>query len=661
MTSPPPPAQLALKLLGKPQITLNNQPVSGFISAKAQGLLIYLAVTGKAHTRATLASLFWDDAPDAQAAKNLRNVLSNLRALVGSHILISRDEVAFDMSQPYMLDVDEFTRALASARGQDEAHALQRAAEIYQGDFLAGFYVKNALGFEEWALGRQAGLKNAALQALHTLVGRHLEREEYAAGINYANRLLAIGPWHEETHRNLMKLLSRSGQRSAALAQYQICRQTLKTELDVEPMPETTALHQRIKAAAAPPPHNLPPQPTPFVGRAAELAELGRFLRHPTAQLLTLTGLGGIGKTRLALQAAARAIDPSKNDEQIFGNGVFFVPLAHMADAASGQSLMTALAEALRVEIQGPMQPQAQVLAFLRDKNMLLILDNFEHLANDAGQLAQLLRLAPGVKTLVTSRVRLTLPEETLLEVKGLDFPASGRPADPDKFGALQLFLQNARRIRANFHLDDAEMAGAIRICQLVEGAPLAIELATSWLRALSCEEIAREIQASLDFLTASSPNVSPRHRSLRAVFDYSWNLLRLEEKTVVGKLAVFRGGFERDAAFKIAGASIAMLAGLADHSLLWRNATGRYQIHEMVRQFAEETLSAQSPDDERTRNAHARYFAQWLLVRQSALKGADLHASVAIEAERENIRAAWNWAISQRLAAEVDMFMACL
>jgi DNA-binding SARP family transcriptional activator/predicted ATPase len=646
----------AFKLLGKPHITLGGQTVSGFISAKAQGLLIYLAVTGKAHTRSALANLFWDDMPDAQAAKNLRNALSNLRALAGPHILITRDEVALDASLPFSLDVDDFTHAITN-----DANTLQRAVELYQGDFLAGFYVKNALGFEEWALGRQATLKNMALQALHTLVTRHLEREEYAAGINYANRLLAIGPWHEETHRNLMKLLSRSGQRSAALAQYQICRQTLKTELGVEPLAETVALHERIKAAAAPPPHNLPPQPTPFVGRAAEMAELTRFLRHPAAQLLTLTGPGGIGKTRLALQGAARAIDPSQNDEQIFGDGVFFAPLVHMADGLSGESLMTALAEALRIEIQGPMQPQAQVLAFLRDKKMLLILDNFEHLANDAGQLAQLLRLAPGVKAVVTSRVRLNLPEETLLEVKGLDFPASGQPTDPEKFGALRLFIQNARRIRADFALDAGEMAAAIRICQLVEGAPLGIELAASWLRALACAEIAREIQASLDFLTASSPHVSQRHRSLRAVFDYSWGLLRPDEKSVLGRLAVFRGGFEREAALKIAGASITMLAGLVDHSLLWRSSTGRYQIHEVVRQFAEETLRGQTEDDERTRNAHARYFAQWLLARQSALKSADTATSLVIETERENIRAAWNWAISHRLAAEVDMFMACL
>ena len=652
---------LAFKLLGKPIITQNGQPVSGFISAKAQGLLIYLVVTGKVHTRATLANVFWGDGTDVQAAKNLRNALSNLNALVGSHLLISREEIAFDTSQPYTLDVDEFTRALSGDPARNDAHTLRRAVELYQGDFLAGFYVKNALEFDEWAVGRQGALKNMVLQALHTLVTQYLEHEEYAAGINYANRLLDIGPWHEETHRNLMKLLSRSGQRSAALAQYQICCQILKSELGVDPLPETTALYARIKAAAAPPPHNLPPQSTPFVGRTAELAELARFLRNPKAQLLTLTGPGGIGKTRLALQGATHAIDPSQNDEQIFGDGVFLVSL-HPDDGPEKQSLATALDTALRVEMHGSIRSQAPLMSFLRDKKMLLIFDNFEYLPNAAGQLTQLLHFAPGVKALVTSRVRLNLPEEILLEVKGLDFPASIESYVPAGFGALQLFIQNAQRIHTDFSPNAAEMAAAIRICQMVEGAPLGIELASGWLRALSCVEIAQEIQNSLDFLTASSPYFPQRHRSLRAAFDYSWGLLRPDEKGVLGKLAVFRGGFEREAALKIAGASISMLAGLTDHSLIWRNFTGRYHIHEMVRQFAEEALRRQNEEeDERTRNAHANYFAEWLLARQTDLKNDDTKTPLAIEVERENVRAAWAWATSHRLANEVDMFMACL
>src|SRR5260221_4741301 len=264
---------LTLRLLGTPQVSRDGAAVTGFISAKAQGLLYYLAVTGRSHTREALAGLFWSDMPEVQAAKNLRNVLSNLRSLAGQHLLITRQEVAFDRASAYWLDVELFLSTLGDAATRDLG-ALHRAVELYQGDFLDGFYVGGALAFEEWVLGRRSLLKGHVLQALHTLVTRHLEREEYAAGIDYANSLLAIEPWREETHRHLMLLLARSRQRTAALAQYETCRRGLARELQGEAMPQATALQRPHRAAGAPAPPHPPPPPTAFVGRQAELAEL---------------------------------------------------------------------------------------------------------------------------------------------------------------------------------------------------------------------------------------------------------------------------------------------------------------------------------------------------------------------------------------------------
>ncbi len=288
---------LTLRLLGKPQVEWGAGPVTGFISAKAQALLFYLVVTGRAHARKALAGLLWGEMPEAQASKNLRNALSNLRSLVAAYLLITREDVAFNRNVPYWLDVDVFLAALSGDIWRKDLSSLHNAVELYQGDFLEGFYVGQALAMEEWMLGRRSLLNGLMVQALQTLVVKHLEREENASGIHYANRLLAIEPWREETHRHLMLLLARSRQRSAALAQYEICRKSLTAELGVEPMPETTALYKRIKAAAAPPPHNLPPQPTPIVGREAELAEIASYLNNTNAQLLTLVGMGGIGKT----------------------------------------------------------------------------------------------------------------------------------------------------------------------------------------------------------------------------------------------------------------------------------------------------------------------------------------------------------------------------
>jgi predicted ATPase/DNA-binding SARP family transcriptional activator len=628
---------------------------------------MYLAVTGRPHSRETLAGLLWGDMFEAQAAKNLRNVLSNLRALVGSHVLITRDEAAFDLQSDHWLDVAEFTRALSGDPTQKTLATLHNSVELYQGDFLEGFYVGEALAFEEWVAGRRSLLQGLIVQALHLLVVKHLEREEYAAGIDYANRLLAIEAWREETHRHLMTLLARSGQRSAALAQYDLCCRVLLNELGVEPLPETTALYTRIRSAAAPPPHNLPPQPTPFVGRTDELAEIARFFNNPHVQLLTLVGPGGIGKTRLALQAAARFIEPNRSIEQPFPDGVFSVPLAGLSSSESHTNrpaLIAAVADALRFSFQGPIPPQAQLLSHLRDKKMLLILDNFEYIASEASQLADILRLAPGVQLLVTSRVRLNLQEEWPMEVAGLPVPPSiEEPIETAAtYGAVQLFVQQAQRVHAGFQLDADELPSVIRICQLVEGGPLGIEIAASWVRVLACHEIALEIEHGLDFLTTSLHNVPERHRSLRAVFDYSWNLLTPQEQAIFRQLAVFRGGFRREAAMHVAGASLPMLAELVDKSLLRRAATGRYEVHDLLRWYAEEKLQMLPAEYETVNNAHCRYYAELLVKHNSELKGEDLPTALSVlEQERENVRAAWNWAVSQRRAEEVDMFMQCL
>jgi predicted ATPase/DNA-binding SARP family transcriptional activator len=659
---------LNLRLLGKPHVSQNGAVVTGFISSKAQALLFYLAATGRPHTREALAGLLWGDMPEAQAGKNLRNALSNLRALVGPHLLITRDEVAFNRDSAYGLDVEVFLASMADPASK-ALDVLHRAVELYQGDFLEGFYVGKALAWEEWMLGQRSVLKGLMLQALHTLVVKHLEREEHAAGIEYANRLLALEPWREETHRQLMILLARSRQRSAALAQYETCRRVLTEELGVEPMPETRALYERLKAASVPPPHNLPPQPTAFVGREAELAEIARYLNNPQAQVLTLVGPGGIGKTRLALQAAARCVEPEASVEAQFADGVFFVPLADVGVPESGASqtfVIAAMADALGFSFHGPIHPQAQLLNHLREKRMLLILDNFDHLVAEAGPLVDILQLAPGIKLLITSRMRLNLREEWLLEVEGLDYPRAPMPGSSarelEAYSAVALFVQHARRLRAGFTLTEADVPAVARIAQFVGGVPLGIELAASWLRVLSCAEIAAEIEHGLDFLTTTLQNVPERHRSLRAVFDYSWNLLSPPEQAVFRQLAVFRGGFRREAAAQVVSASLPMLAGLVDKSLLRRTADGRYETHDLLQRYAEEKLTAVPAENESLHDRHCRYYAEFMVLHKPQLKGEDPQAALTtLSTERENVRAAWNWAVEHRKAAELNMFMECL
>ncbi len=655
---------LTLRLLGTPEVKLDDKPVTGFISSKAQALLFYLAVTDGAHAREALAALLWGDMPTRQASKNLRNVLSNLRALVGEHLVISRERVAFAQDAPYWLDVELFLKALGDDASKQDPQNLHRAVELVQGDFLDGFYAGDTLGFEEWVLGKRSLLNTLMVQALHTLVVKHLERQEYAAGIEYANRLLAIEPWREETHRHLMLLYARSRQRSAALAQYEICKRVLRQELDAAPLPETTALYERIASTAAPPPHNLPPQLTPLVGRAQELAQIAAYLNNPAAQLITLVGAGGMGKTRLALHVAERSIDPEMNLDAPFADGVFLIPLSDAAASEDARgALFQTIADTLGVELKSKLPAQAQLLNYLRDKSALLILDNFEQFVSEARALSDILRYAPRVRVIATTRVRLNLKHEYLLEIGGLEYPVlRGLPLDAMlDYSGISLFVQCAQRARSNFELTEENALDVARICGLVEGAPLGIELAASWLRMLSPQEIASEIEASLDFLVTAAQDAPERHRSVRAVFEYSWNLLSPREQEIFRSLAVFRGGFDRDAAAQVVGASLPVLAGLVDKSLLRRSAAGRYAIHELLHLYANEKLS-QDKENERVHDAHCRYFAELLTRHQAQLQSEDVGSALtALGAERENVRAAWSWAVSHRRVREMNLFMECL
>jgi predicted ATPase/DNA-binding SARP family transcriptional activator len=681
---------LHLRLLGRPEVRLGNVVVTEALAAKAQAILYYLAVTDPSgQPRSVLASLLWGDAPEAAARASLRKALANLRQTLGEFLDLDGQTIGFKPDRPYAVDVVEFVEKAAGVASASAVLQLQEAVALYRGDFLAGFYVREALDFENWMLAEQARLRELVIQALHTLAAYHAGQGELAQGIGSLRRLLNLEPWREEAHRQLMLLLAQDGQRSVALAQYENCRQALARELGVEPGRETVALYEQIRAGElsreptlmggfveeqgsrgesftpAPflpgpsaPSLNLPPQPTSFVGREKELASIIRRLTDRDCRLLTLVGPGGIGKTRLALQTAQSFID-SGTGIDFFAQGIVFVPLAGVSSIGG---MVSAIAEAVNFTFYSHGPPRQQLLNYLRGKNMLLVLDNLEHLLDGGDALiSEILAVAPQVKILVTSREALNLREAWFHPVEGMSFPPTRlQPLQEtevgyelgttslEKYDAVQLFMQSASRVRVEFSLA-AEQAQVVRICQLVEGMPLAVELAATWLKVLPTAEIVREIENNLDILSTRLQNLPERHRSMRAVFEQSWLLLMQKERNTLKRLSVFRGGFDQPAAEQVAGATLITLAILVEKSLLRVTARGQYHMHELLRQFAAEKLAASWEEGSSTYERHSAYYLEFLKKREQRLAGKEQRQALdEISQEIDNIRTAWYWAIAQ-------------
>lgn len=383
------------------------------------------------------------------------------------------------------------------------------------------------------------------------------------------------------------------------------------------------------------PAHNLPVQQTSFEGRREEVAEIAARLADPSCRLLTLVGPGGIGKTRLALHAAA---DQLVN----FADGVYFVPLSALTSA---DLIAPAIAGSLEIHVYGAEDPRLQLIQALRQKHLLLVLDNFEHLLEGTALLAEILAHASGVKILVTSRERLNIVEEWALTLTGLSYPDGDAGQTLETYSAIQLFARRARSVDHRFSLD--ENAEAVKaVCRWVQGMPLAIEIAAGWLRVMSCQQIAAQIPLDFDALTTPLRNLPERHRSMRTVFEYSWTLLSPLQQSILMRLSCFQGGFDLEAAQAVAGASLTHLAELADKSLIHRDPSGRYGLHELLRQFAAIKLQ-EAGENRSARDRHLSYFQN--LVRQAeANQWGRLQVLWydRLEAEFDNLRAALDWTL---------------
>lgn len=389
---------------------------------------------------------------------------------------------------------------------------------------------------------------------------------------------------------------------------------------------------------------HLPVRATPFIGRARELQELASLLGDSALRLLTIMGPGGIGKTSLALQAARKM-------QAVFPDGVFFVPLAPIS---APEEIVFAIAQSIDLHFYRPSEARQQLFDFLKRKELLLVLDNFEHVLEGATLLADIVEFAPGVTLLVTSRASLNLSFQHLYFLHGLSFPEAGSTANHaieeiTAYPAVQLLLQQARLVRPNFEPDSAEIHAAARVARLVQGMPLAAVLAARWAELLSMEEIAEEVSRNLDFLDTMMQDLPPRQRSVRAVFEYSWQHLAPAVQEAFARLSVFRGGFTREAAREVTGAGLQALLELVRKSFVTIGQRGRYEVHELLRQYGEEQLVA-SGRAPQICDAHSAYYLNFMSRREEDLKGRRQTAALhEIEVDFQNIRHAWTWAIRQK------------
>lgn len=693
---------------GGPQPKFLEQPIK-IGRRKSLALLAYLAMNNRPFQRQVLMTYFWPDTEPSLAQSYLRRELAVLhRALGDGWLDIDRENIGMIARPDFQLDVIRFRALLARCGTHSHSigevcprciQILTAAVELYEDDFMAGFNFRDNPNFDEWRFFEGEQLRNDMIGALTRLARGCTAQGDFQRAIDYTRRWLEFSPWDEAAHRDLMQLFLWSGNKAAAMRQFEICLTVLDNDLDQPPEDETVALFEAIKTQTVPPPvlwepgtekisstpdrptivesddlfaslpvrQQMTPAPTAFFGRRPEIAEITHLLSESDCRLVTLVGPGGVGKTSLALKVLEEV-------KEGFQHGSTIVYLDAIDSAAS---LLRAIGTAVGFVFSSAASPKLQLLDHLRNKSMLLLLDSFEHLLDNSNPpagarptinectilLREIITVAPRIRLLVTSTERLNLQAEWVQCIQGLPMPSDGLATRQlDEWGeeesAVQLFLHCVAQARSIHELSQADKSAIVRICQAVEGIPLALELAASWAQVISLPEIAAELHQNLSFLSTRMRDLPQRHQSLTALFDRSWRLLGDREQRAISSLAIFRGGFDRNAAAVVTGTDLSLLAALIDKSLLCSDSEGRYRIPEILRVCA----LAHIEDEDALRTRHAVYFARYLRERTCSLALQSLSpASVEIMQEIDNVRAGWEWAIERCMFAEIKMSLEAL
>lgn len=619
------------------QASIDNKPITNFRSSNNEGLLIYLTLEAKKpHSREALATLLWPDQDGATARKYLSQSLYQLnRKVFGSSakngedfFYVTNETIQFNRDSYYYLDVHEFLDAMANKD-------WKTAVSLYTGELLAGFAC-NSAGFENWLQIERERYKKLALFAMEKRTEEQISSLDLIGAQETAHLQLSIEPVREEAHRQLMLALAKSGDRTGALAQFDKCFEVLEKEFGVEPSEETDALYEKIVTNVLVPKAietELPRPPTSFIGRTAELNHIVQTLNRPDCKMLTLMGMGGVGKTRLAIQVAQAFIAQTKQK-------AFFVS---MLGNSTINEVLVSMAEAVGLSATS-VEPSAKhiISRLANHAPLLLILDNIEPVLISAAEafidFLNHLCETKKVRLLITSRYPLKAQQEWILPINGLTYPAYVEQVNLgnwQQYDALALFEQRARQARITFSITRKNLADLVKICQLLDGNALGLELAAAQVRHQTLSEVHKILHNRPHKLEAKLIDLPIRHRSLYTVLEQTWDSLSEEERKTFRGTAVFHNGFTRSAARLVLGDRANQLENLVEKSLLTRHLTPtsstriRYVLPELTRSFL---LDNHSPPDEFFTD-HAYHYLNQAIANQGEIRE-----------EFGNISGAWNW-----------------
>ena len=672
---------LELFLLGSYQIKLDHQPITGIKTDKARALLAYLAEERKrSHRRQVLAGLLWPDFPESSARESLRHALANLRQVLGDEhnpnpfILVDGDTLQFNPLSDFWLDVAVFEGLAASTSDISSSSGatleiLESAIFLYHGSFLEGFTLKDSPDFDNWTYVLRERYQGIASTILEKLANGYEQSKAFEKAIGYTKHRLELEPWQEEAYCKLMKLLALSGQCLAAMLQFEVCKRSLKDELGIEPSAKTIQLYESIrdgKIAAAQLEkarlHNLPAPLTSFIGREKEIEQVKALLvgsksdsrSYPSTRLVTLTGAGGTGKTRLALEVAGRVLG-------IFPDGIWLVELGPLTDPAI---VTQNVANVLGMQLASNPQALSFLEDYLQNKYLLLLLDNCEHLIEACARLAySLLKACPRLVILATSREALGIEGETFYSVPPLAFPDANElpsPGKQEEYAAIRLFVERAEAVSPSFQINAENTPAIIKICQRLDGIPLAIELAAARVKILHVGEIAERLDNRFKLLIGGSRAALPRYQTLRASIEWSYELLSPAERALLQRLSVFAGNWVLEAAECVGCGEgidscdvLDLLSQLVNKSLVsiveGNGTETRYRMLETIRQFAHEKL-VESSNEKQACLHHLEYYRDLTEELESKMHGAcQVVTRDCLEAELDNIRLALRWCLEYR------------